>query len=181
MSKLETCLIENRAKFIIDIKNVYWCSKLQDERKKLLDICKRGEVICDVFCGVGPMVIPLLLKGCIVYANDLNIKAVDCLKKNIKLNKISQNFFISNKDAKDYLEDSLPKIDHYILNLPEYSLDYIEYIQSGMIHCYFFSNENVEDLVYKKTGLLNADIKFIRKVSPSKNVYKLTCKKEVNN
>ncbi|KAK6090769.1 hypothetical protein P3W45_000014 [Vairimorpha bombi] len=177
MDRLETSLIENGARFIIDIRNVYWCSKLQDERRRLLDICKRGQVVCDVFCGVGPMVVPLLLKGCTVYANDLNSKAIECLKKNIKINKIKQNFFISNEDAKDFLEGSLPKIDHYILNLPEYSLDYLQYIKSGMIHCYFFSNEDFEDLVYEKTGLRNANIRFIRKVSPSKNVYKLTYQK----
>lgn len=50
MNRLETYLIEISANFIFVIMNVYWCSKLQYERKKLLVICIRGEVICDALC-----------------------------------------------------------------------------------------------------------------------------------
>ncbi|WUR02446.1 tRNA (guanine(37)-N1)-methyltransferase (TRMT5) [Vairimorpha necatrix] len=176
LDKLRTCLVENGAKFHIDIKNVYWCSKLQEERRNLLSEIKPGEVVCDVFCGVGPMVIPLLQKKCLVYCNDLNKDAIFCLRENIKINKIETGFFIENLDAKIYLEKiSDIRIDHFILNLPEYSIDYIKYIRKGKIHCYFFSREEeVEKLVEEKTGLVNGDIRFIRKVSPSKNVYKLT-------
>lgn len=182
---LETVHFENGLEYIIDIKNCYWCSKLQAERQRLLNELKEGEVFCDVFCGVGPMVLPALRKGCSVICNDLNPYAVDCLKRSLKRNKLeSSQCEIYNLDAGEFLSlNRNKKIDHFFLNLPEHSLEYLknlkEYKGDYKVHCYFFCNDNISviDYIYSVTGFEYQEdqVVQIRKVSPSKNMYKLTC------
>ena len=33
---------------------MYWCSRLQQERDRLLKMIKPGQFLADIFCGVGP-------------------------------------------------------------------------------------------------------------------------------
>lgn len=44
----------------------------------------------DMFAGVGPFAIPLALKGCQVYANDLNPRSFHFLQANKTRNKVQQ-------------------------------------------------------------------------------------------
>ncbi|KAF9764984.1 tRNA (guanine(37)-N1)-methyltransferase [Nosema granulosis] len=184
VDSLETVHFECGLRFIVDIKNCYWCSKLQGERQRLLQDLKEGEVFCDLFCGVGPMVLPALKKGCTVVCNDLNPNAVDCLKRSLKKNKLdASKVDVYNLDAKEFLEIIKErKVDHFFLNLPEHSLEHLQYLKqfkgNYKVHCYFFCNDNfdVVDFVYQTTGVKykNNQISLVRKVSPSKNMYKLT-------
>ncbi|UYI27439.1 tRNA (guanine(37)-N1)-methyltransferase [Encephalitozoon cuniculi] len=180
---LETIHREGDILFCIDYRSVYWCSKLQSERAILGGKFKAGEVLCDPFCGVGPVSLPALKKGCRVYSNDLNLRAIECLEKSIKINRLDpRNIEIFNLSANEFLEKMAGrKIDHFFLNLPEHSLDYLRRISAWggnpLVHCYFFcrSNEDVVQYIFSRTGL-RVDpgmLKVVRKVSPSKYMYKL--------
>lgn len=171
-------------KYFIDYENCYWNSKLQNERKELLEYFKKGQVVCDVFCGVGPVVIPAIKKGCILYANDLNGIAIECLKINLKINNIKDNCKYYNFDGKEFIQwiNKIIIVDHFIMNLPEYSLSFIKYIKghkpSTLIHSYFFCKKNVDVKEYL-FNILNINIddkylKIVRNVSPCKLMYKLT-------
>ena len=48
----------------------------------------RGEVVVDVFAGVGPFAVPLAKKGSFVYGNDLNPESSKCMEENSKRNKV---------------------------------------------------------------------------------------------
>jgi len=48
-----------------------------------------GDVLYDVFAGVGPFTVPAAKKGCEVHANDLNPESVHWLQNNLKLNKVT--------------------------------------------------------------------------------------------
>lgn len=57
-STFETELLEDKVKFKVDVSRVYWCSKLGSERNRMIDkILKKGEVLCDMFCGIGPLAV----------------------------------------------------------------------------------------------------------------------------
>ncbi|KAG0439160.1 tRNA (guanine(37)-N1)-methyltransferase [Dictyocoela muelleri] len=85
---LTTIHKEMNNKFFIDYESCYWNSRFQSERKLLIDNFKENDIVCDVFCGVGPLAIPAIKKKCVFYGNDLNPKAIECLKINLKLNHI---------------------------------------------------------------------------------------------
>lgn len=81
--KYETIVIEDKVKFKVDVSKMYWCSKLSQERNRIIDqFFKDGEVLCDMFCGVGPLSVKAAVKrpNLKVLANDLNPDGVAFLK-----------------------------------------------------------------------------------------------------
>ena len=184
---LKTIVVECNVKMVVDLENVYWSGRLQNERKMLYETIlnsSQPKSVCDLFCGVGPHVLPLLKAGYEIFANDLNANAIECLKESLKLNKLHcKNIY--NMDADLFINHIRNiEIGHFIFNLPEYSLIYLKlflerYEYNGcMIHCYFFvkEHENLTELVERVSGIKiteNILIKFVRDVSPSKKVYKM--------
>lgn len=181
---LHTYHQESGCTFFIDYEKVYWNSKLQDERNRLLKQFKKNDIICDPFCGVGPVVIRAAKLGCKVYCNDLNPVAIDCLKKNIRLNKVCERKIEAyNMDAKDFLlllADKEICIDHFFFNLPELSLEFVKYLKnygSSFLHCYFFCKKNVDvnEFIqsYFKADMNKCTLDVCRNVSPNKFMYVL--------
>lgn len=84
-STFDTQLFEDKVKFKVDVSRVYWCSKLGSERNRMIDkILKEGDVLCDMFCGIGPLAVKAAVKKRIkVIANDLNPACYEYLQKNI--------------------------------------------------------------------------------------------------
>lgn len=171
---------ENGVKFRMDLGEVYWCSRLQTERNKILSMIKRNQVVCDPFCGVGPHIIPALKKGAFCLCNDLNPNAIKWLNESLELNNLSCSS-VYNLDAADFLEKIKgSKIDHLIYNLPEYSVDFLKYAEffsEYWLHVFFFSKEpsKAAEDIKNRTGY-NVNPKWIRecrKVSQSKYVMKL--------
>ncbi|EPR79295.1 hypothetical protein SLOPH_1701, partial [Spraguea lophii 42_110] len=185
-NNLKTIHKEMNNKFFINLEHVYWCSKLQNERMDLIENFKKNDIVLDTTCGVGPISIPAMKKGCIVYCNDINPFAIECLKENIKINKISNRSFVYNLDAKIFLEefDTKIKVNHFVFNLPEVSLKFIKFLEhlndEGIIHAYFFCRKEISVRDFLKTEIQayieDEYIKEIRTVSPKKKMYKLTIK-----
>lgn len=183
-NKLTTIHKENDVKIFLDLGKVYWCSRLQTERIRILKMIKKDEVVCDPFCGVGPHVIPALKKGAKILCNDLNPAAIECLKKSLELNKLECDC-VENIDAGEFLHKHNENlIDHVILNLPEHSLEYIHFMEqyegNFCLHVFFFCKASMNVIAYIEsvTGYKARKewLREVRKVSPSKSVYKLEVK-----
>ena len=160
---------EGNVKFKFDLRKTYWCSRLQNERDRVLGLMKKNEVLCDAFCGVGPLALRACKKGVKVYANDLNPDAYEYLNNNIKLNKLDKgNSVIKtyNMDAREFIitlvnltknsidedEDNADKIfpkdlhiDHIYMNLPKDAIEFMD-IFSGLF-------KNCKENVYNKDNL----------------------------
>ena len=69
------------------------------------DFLKDGQVLCDMFCGVGPLAVKSAVKrpGLKVLANDLNPVGVQYLRENIRLNKLAKRVLPFNMDARKFL------------------------------------------------------------------------------
>jgi tRNA (guanine37-N1)-methyltransferase len=121
-------LSESGVSLQFDVKNVYWCSRLSEERQRLLrSEIKDGQWVADVFCGVGALVLQAAKhKNCRISANDWNPDAVDALRSNIALNGVSDKFVdIRCGDAYEFLMDlgvrgseSSQMPDHIHMNYP---------------------------------------------------------------
>ncbi|KAE8666902.1 tRNA (guanine(37)-N1)-methyltransferase 2 [Hibiscus syriacus] len=87
----------------LDYSLVYWNSRLEHEHIRLVSLFRPGETICDMFAGIGPFAIPAALKGCLVYANDLNPDSIHYLKINAKINKVDDCVVAYNMDARKFI------------------------------------------------------------------------------
>ncbi|XP_042411310.1 tRNA (guanine(37)-N1)-methyltransferase 1-like isoform X1 [Zingiber officinale] len=92
------------ATFRLDYSLVYWNSRLEHEHIRLISQFKRGEIICDMFAGIGPFSIPAAQKGCLVFANDLNPHSASYLQLNAKINKVEDYVCVHNMDARDFMQ-----------------------------------------------------------------------------
>jgi len=125
----------------IDPFKIYFSPRLATEHWRIAQMVEEGEVIIDMFCGVGPfsILISNYCKPKLIYAIDINEEAVFYLERNIKRNKVS--------NIKPILGDSkaiVPKLesaDRIIMNLPFSSYEFLSTAFSnvknnGIIHYY---------------------------------------------
>jgi hypothetical protein len=109
----------------------------------------------DVFAGVGPFAIPLAMKGCTVYANDLNPQSHKYLRINARRNKVGtlcnlargrvgsdfiggvsvkceRSMELHQLDGREFVEAlgarMLP-VNHIIMNLPNSALEFLGELQ----------------------------------------------------
>ncbi|KAI8632347.1 Met-10+ like-protein-domain-containing protein [Xylariaceae sp. FL1651] len=119
---------ENDSVFRFDYAKVYWNSKLEGEHRRLIDIFKPGEVVCDVMAGIGPFAIPAGKKGVFVWANDYNPESYRSLDENIRRNKVTQYVRPFNEDGRTFIREAADSVyaaftngEHAVVNTNKYS------------------------------------------------------------
>ncbi|XP_012579854.1 PREDICTED: tRNA (guanine(37)-N1)-methyltransferase [Condylura cristata] len=159
---------ENNYTYEFDFSKVYWNPRLSTEHSRITELIKPGDVLFDVFAGVGPFVIPVAKKNCTVFANDLNPESHKWLLHNCKLNKVDQKVKIFNLDGKDFLQGPVRKelmeqlgplskerkhSVHIVMNLPAKAIEFLtafKLLLDGqprsheflpIVHCYSFSKD----------------------------------------
>ena len=121
----ETRHRESGVTIMTDPAKVYYNPRLATERERVASMVKDGEVIIDMFAGVGPF--PLTIcryaRPKVVYAIDLNHYAVEYLRTNIRLNRFD-NIVAMEGDARESIKD-LPMVDRVIMNLPQIAQEFL--------------------------------------------------------
>jgi len=173
-------LQESGCSFTFDFKNVFWNSRLENEHMRLISLCKPGDIVCDVFAGVGPFSVPLARKGIQVFANDLNAHCYDALVKNADNNltkRKRQNFNAYCMDGRDFMKFCVEEIcikkgksiTHVFMNLPRTAYEFLDALIGVFpqncqilptIHCYCFSSgENTkQEAITKIENILGHNI-----------------------
>jgi len=100
---LVTEIKQHGATFRLDYGMVYWNSRLEGEHRRLFAQFKPGQIIVDMFAGIGPFAIPAAQQGCVVFANDLNPTSVKYLSLNSEINKVGDRVKAFNMDARDFM------------------------------------------------------------------------------
>jgi len=140
----ETVHTEFGVRMQIDPRKVYFNPRLSNERHRIAQQVKDGEVVLDMFAGVGPF--PLVIwknsRPAKVFAVDMNPSAVEYMERNIRLNKADGIVAILG-DANVVLAD-LPQVDRVIMNLPQSAMEFLSLAVSrckpgAMIHIYLIS------------------------------------------
>ncbi len=135
-----TTHVENGCRFLVDVKGAFFDPRLVHEHARVIDSiragCKDSDTcsVLDLFCGVGPFVVPLAKdKGIRAWAVDLNPRAIELLATNIKANHIDQTRVHGHAmDARVFLETTdidgatCPRtFDAIILNLPRAAHEFL--------------------------------------------------------
>ena len=117
------------ATYRFDLARVYWNSRLGHEHEVMSrDLIRKGAVVADMFCGVGPFAIPLAMRGCVVHANDLNPDSFAALQDNVRRNKVGGRVTCYNLDGGDFLRQLAKNhvaVDAVIMNLPADAISFL--------------------------------------------------------
>ncbi len=87
----KTVHVENQVKFCLDAAKLMFSSGNVDERIRMSSVPKPGEVVVDMFAGIGYFSVPMAVhsKPARIISHEINPLAFDYLKKNIALNNVS--------------------------------------------------------------------------------------------
>ncbi|KER07081.1 tRNA -dimethyltransferase protein [Marine Group I thaumarchaeote SCGC AAA799-E16] len=139
----ETEYREFGCKFIVDVENAFFSPRLSTERDRISNLIEDGEIMTNMFAGVGMFsIIAAKKKKCTVYSLDINPTASKLCEKNIKLNKLAGEVISINGDATQIInEHLLDKSDRTLMLLPERSDEFLESAinttkSGGIIHYY---------------------------------------------
>lgn len=77
---------EGKCRFSFDFRTVFWNSRLENEHLRLVQLLREGDVLIDMFAGVGPYAVPAAKRGAQVWANDLNPHCYAALQHNAAAN-----------------------------------------------------------------------------------------------
>ena len=140
----ETEYREYGCRFKVDVEKAFFSPRLSTERNRIADLIQDGEVIINMFGGVGMFsIVAAKRKNCTVYNIDLNPYAAKLCEENIKLNKKMKGKIISiNGDAAQVVKEQLQdKGDRTLMLLPERSDEFLDSAilatkSGGIIHYY---------------------------------------------
>ncbi len=143
----ETIHQEFGTRIMLDVKKVYFSPRLATERKIITDQVQEGELVLDMFTGVGPFALSIARHHEVkVYAVDINPDAIFYLKRNLELNKLPERVVPLEGDVKKLLEEMDLKFDRIIMNLPGLARNFLpvalEHLKDGgVVHYYQFSRD----------------------------------------
>ncbi len=139
----ETEYKEFGCKFIVDVENAFFSPRLSTERERIANLIQDGEIITNMFAGVGMFsIMAAKKKKCTVYSLDINPVASKLCEKNIKLNKLVGKVISINGDTLKIIKEQLVnKSDRTLMLLPERSDEFLESAinttkNGGIIHYY---------------------------------------------
>ena len=151
---------EYGCKYVIDMEKAYFTPRLGTERSRILQQIKDGEVIVDMFAGVGPfsILIGKNCPSCRVVAIDKNPEAVKFLRHNIELNAAT-NVEAVEGDAKEEVQRYIGVADHIIMNLPHTAQEFLDAAMvvskpGTLIHYYDITPES--DLYSSSLGYIES-------------------------
>jgi tRNA (guanine37-N1)-methyltransferase len=145
--KTETTHKESGCLFKVDLEKCYFSPRLSFERMRVAKQVKAGEVVVNMFAGVGcfSILIAKYAKPLKVYSVDVNPDAIRYMDENIRLNKARYIIEAVEGDAKEIITRKLLNVaDRVLMPLPEKALEYLDYAlmalkpTGGMIHYYDF-------------------------------------------
>jgi tRNA (guanine37-N1)-methyltransferase len=184
--KTETIHKEHGCLFHVDLAKAYFSPRLSHEHIRVASSVKEGEMVIDMFTGVGPFAIIIAKKhmNVKVYAIDINPDAIELLKRNIRLNRVNGKVHPILGDARQIVKQQLRgTADRVIMNLPEKAFEFIDAAcealkpEGGVIHFYSFvkGSDGLENLKaqfkeeVEKHGRTVKDIffsRFVRETAP---------------
>jgi len=153
--RTETVHREYNCLYKLDVGSTYFSPRLGTERMRIAKQVRDNERVLVMFAGVGPYAILISKKSnARVYAIELNPKAFEYMKENIRMNKV--DVVAINGDVRDKVP-KLGKFNRIVMPLPKDAGDFLDVAlpaleKNGVVHFYDFSH-NVDESIEKLRGI----------------------------
>ncbi|MCE4603763.1 MAG: class I SAM-dependent methyltransferase family protein [Aeropyrum sp.] len=142
--RTETVYREHGCEFKVDIARVFITPRLSFEHLRIARLVEPGEVVVNMFAGVGIFSILIARKSraALVYSIDVNPEAYRLMVENVRINRVEDRVIPILGDAASVVSSRLQGVGTRVLMpLPDLSLDYIPYALralrgEGWIHVY---------------------------------------------
>ncbi len=125
--RTETVHREYGVRIFVDVARAYFNPGLGGEHRRVAGLVRDGEVVADLFAGVGPFALHIArVRKALVFAVDINPWAIMCLLRSLTMNKLVGRVVAISGDARDFLsviKDSA--LDRVIMNLPHRAIEFI--------------------------------------------------------
>jgi tRNA (guanine37-N1)-methyltransferase len=184
VDKTETEYKEFGCRFIVDVEKAFFSPRLSTERDRIAELVQDGEIVINMFGGVGMFsIIAAKRKKCTVYNIDINPIAAKLCEKNIELNKKLVGKVVSiHGDATKIIEEQFrDQGDRVLMLLPERSDEFLNSAilatkSNGIIYYYShihadkksqaakLSEKHYLDITPIKSKIINS--KIVRAVGP---------------
>ncbi|MEM1873497.1 MAG: class I SAM-dependent methyltransferase family protein [Acidilobaceae archaeon] len=131
--------------FKVDIARVFITPRLSFEHARVASLVEPGEVVVNMFAGVGTfsIIIAKRAQARLVHSIDINEHAYKLMLENIELNKVSDRVVAHLGDAARVVEEKLVGVaDRVLMPLPDLALEYAPYAlkalrgDRGWVHFY---------------------------------------------
>ncbi len=150
---------EHGCDFKVDVERCYISPRLLFEHKRISSLISSGEVVVNMFSGVGCFSILIAKTPNVkVYSIDINPVAYEFMQENVQLNKVSDSVVSLLGDSKDIVVSQLRGVaDRVLLPLPELALEYLPYAllalkqSGGCIHYFDFQHAAKDEDPVEKT------------------------------
>ncbi|MEM3401923.1 MAG: class I SAM-dependent methyltransferase family protein [Candidatus Hadarchaeales archaeon] len=148
--KTLTVYRENGCFFKVDLATSYFSPRLATERMRIAKEVKSGEVVTNLFAGVGcySIVIAKWSEATKIYSIDINPAAYELMVENVRLNRVGDRVVPILGDSRKIVEEMLVgKADRVLMPLPELGREFfgvaLDALKSsgGMVHFYDFGSE----------------------------------------
>jgi len=148
--RTETIHRESGCLFKVDLAKAYFSPRLGTERLRISKLVQAGEVVTNMFAGVGcySIIIAKHSRASLVYSIDKNPDAFRYMVENIRLNKVGAKVVPILGDAKEVIENRLHGMaDRVLLPLPEMAREFLNTAilalkpSGGIIHFYDYGEE----------------------------------------
>ncbi|MEX2706919.1 MAG: class I SAM-dependent methyltransferase family protein [Candidatus Freyrarchaeum guaymaensis] len=140
-NRTETVHREYGCRYKLDLAKVFFTPRLSYEHNRVANLVRSGEVVLNMFSGVGTfsILIAKRVRDCRVYSVDINPFAVKYLRENILLNGVEDRVVAILGDAGEVEEPA--HADRIIMPLPLKAYEYLEHaarriVPGGVIHYY---------------------------------------------
>lgn len=175
--------------FAVDVASCYFSPRLMHERLRIARMVQPGEVVVNMFAGVGcfSIIIAKHSQAAKVFSIDANPVAVEFMEENIRRNRVYGRVVPLLGDAKAIIETRLQRCaDRVLMPLPERAFAYLPSAVSalktsgGWIHVYAFEHalktedaaEKVRQKVTETLGASGANfedshVRIVRSTGPN--------------
>ena len=151
---------EEGCSFRVDVEKCYISPRLLHEHQRIPRLVALGEVVVNMFAGVGLFSILIAKKAvdATVYSIDINPTAFDYMQENVRLNGVSNRVFPLLGDSKQIIDAQLQGVaDRVLMPLPELALEYLPCAlkalkpSGGWIHYFDFEHAAKDEEPIEKT------------------------------